>query len=44
MTTAQKRVALSKVYDGPKWAEKVRKMSDQQVVAIYLRLKQQNKL
>ena len=44
MNTNQKRQELLKAYDSPKWHDKVKKMSDAQVVAIYLRLKQQNKL
>lgn len=41
----QMREAVLKVGQFPKqWAEKVNKMSDTQVQAIYLRLKAQNKL
>ena len=41
----QMREAVLKVGQFPKqWAEKVNKMSDAQVQAIYLRLKAQNKL
>jgi len=36
----QKRDFVSNLYPGPKWKAKVRKMSDAQVVAIYL--KEQN--
>lgn len=40
-----KREAVKKIGQFPKqWAEKVDKMSDAQVVAIYIRLKSQNKL
>jgi len=39
------REAVKKIGQFPKqWAEKVDKMSDKQVVAIYIRLKAQNKL
>lgn len=36
MTIAQMRDYLSRLY-GPSWAEKVRKMPDSQVVAVYQR-------
>lgn len=38
------REALKKVYKGPVWIARVNKMPDAQVTAIYLNLKQQNKL
>lgn len=38
------RASLKTVYIGKKWARKVDKMTDDQVVAIYRRLQQQNKL
>jgi len=38
------REELKKAYPGKKWAEKVKKMSESQVAAVYLRLKQQNKV
>lgn len=44
MNTNQKRQALLTISDNPAWHEKVKKMADNQVVAIYLRLKSQNKL
>lgn len=44
VTVEQQRQALLGAYSGPKWQQKVKKMSDSQVTAIYLRLKQQNKL
>ena len=44
MGNNDKREALKKVYNSRAWAEKVNKMSDDQVVAIYLRLKSQNKI
>lgn len=40
----QKRALVSNAYPGPDWAEKVAKMSDKQVAAIYIRLLAQNKL
>lgn len=40
----KKRQALLAAYPGEKWADKVRQMSDKQVVAIYINLKRQNKL
>jgi hypothetical protein len=38
------REAIKKVYKSKQWSDKVNKMTDDQVVAIYLRLKSQNKL
>ena len=35
MTVGEMRLAISKVYDGQKWKDKVRDMSDSQVTAIY---------
>lgn len=35
MSIEQMRAAIAKVYPGTKWAFKVAKMSDSQVVAIY---------
>lgn len=44
MTSAFKeREWLKKAYPGPKWAEKVNKMTDGQVLAAYLRLQQNPK-
>ena len=40
----RKRQALLSAYPGDKWAEKVKKMSEAQVIAIYMNLKRQNKL
>lgn len=39
-----KREALKKVFPTQSWAEKVKNMPDSQVIAVYLRLKNQNKL
>jgi len=38
------REQLKGVYKNPTWANKVDKMSEDQVIAIYLRLKAQGKL
>lgn len=43
-TTMNKREALKGAYPGPKWQAKVAKMSESQVTAIYLNLKQQGKV
>jgi hypothetical protein len=37
-----KRAALKKAYKSQKWSKKVDEMDDDQVVAVYLRLQQQN--
>lgn len=37
MTDAQKRQYVYNLYDGPRWKRRVEKMSDDQVVAIYLK-------
>lgn len=44
MPTKAMRAALKTVYPSKKWAQKVDKMSDAQVVAIYRNLQQQNKV
>jgi len=44
MTINQRRDNLKTVYPSPKWTHKVDKMSDNQVLAIYLRLQAQGKL
>lgn len=41
---AQKREAVKGAYFGPGWKKKVDKMSDEQVIAVYLRLKNQQKI
>lgn len=38
MSNEQKRVMITKAYNGTSWAEKVKKMSDAQVHSIYMRL------
>lgn len=35
-----KRQEITKAYKGPAWANRVKNMSDNQVIAVYLRLKQ----
>lgn len=44
MAKEKERRALLDVYSGDRWRRKVTDMSDEQVVAIYLRLKQQGKI
>lgn len=41
MANEKERQALLEAYSGQKWFDKVKKMSDAQVVAVYLRLKSQ---
>lgn len=36
-----KRQELMKVYPTPKWVDRVKKMADKQVIAVYFRLKEQ---
>ena len=43
-STERARQALLKAYPGKVWADKVNKMTDSQVVAIYMRLKAQGKI
>lgn len=42
--TQRKRNEVAQAYSGPGWTNKVRMMSDQQVIAVYLRLKRQGKV
>ena len=44
MASRQQRELLKKAYPNKKWAEKVDSMTDTQVVAVYMRLKQQKKI
>ena len=44
MTTAQKRNAVKNAYPHSDWGKRVDKMTDDQVIAIYLRLKLQGKI
>lgn len=39
-----KREAVKFAYPSPTWANKVMKMTDSQIIAVYLRLKSQNKV
>lgn len=39
-----KREAVKQAYQSPSWRAKVDKMRDAQVIAVYLRLKQSNKV
>lgn len=38
MSVEQMRAAILKVYSGDRWAYKVKRMSDKQVIAVYYRL------
>jgi hypothetical protein len=44
MKIDQKREALKGAYSGEKWIVKVDKMSDEQIIAVYNRLKSQGKV
>jgi hypothetical protein len=44
LTIEDKRQAVARAYSGRAWREKVDKMTDPQVIAIYFRLKAQNKI
>lgn len=44
MAAINEREAIKKIGRSPEWANKVDKMSDDQVIAIYLRLKSEGKL
>lgn len=39
-----KKNAVTQAYSGPAWKAKVDKMTDSQIIAVYLRLKSQNKV
>jgi hypothetical protein len=43
-TESKERQAVAAAYDGPGWKEKVRNMSDAQVIAVYMRLKAQGRI
>lgn len=43
-TESKEREALKAAYPGRQWLQKVAKMSDAQVTAVYLRLKKQGKV
>lgn len=40
----RKRMEVERAYSSSSWASKVRMMSDQQVIAVYLRLKRTGKV
>ena len=44
MASNQEREALKKAYPSKRWAEKVDRMSEAQITAIYIRLRAQGKL
>lgn len=44
MATHNEREKLKSAYPGKKWADKVDKMSDSQVIAVLRRLQAQNKI
>lgn len=44
MNAQQMRDAVSKAYSGPDWPYKVKKMPDNQVIALYYRLLKSKKL
>lgn len=44
MNTHQKREALKSAYSGKSWSRKVDKMPEDQVDAIYIRLRNQGKI
>lgn len=44
MRIQQKRDAVKGAYSGQKWKDKVDLMSDDQILAIYIRLKHQGKV
>jgi hypothetical protein len=43
-TNTKEREALKGAYSGEKWIDKVNRMSDAQVVAVYMRLRAQGKI
>ena len=43
MEVEQMRCLISKVYEGPKWKDKVRHMPDNQVIAVYYKFAQNGK-
>lgn len=44
MSPQQQRLEIKKIYPGKNWSDKVDRMSDNQVIAVYLRLKGKGKL
>ncbi len=43
-TNSKEREAVKAAYPGPKWADKVKHMTDEQVIAVYFRLKRNGKV
>lgn len=43
-TLSERREAVKTAYKNQAWAERVKEMTEEQVTAIYLRLKAQNKI
>jgi hypothetical protein len=41
---SKERAAVSAAYFGERWATKVKNMPDEQIVAVYMRLKQQGRI
>lgn len=44
LSVNEKRAQIQKAYKGASWAEKVSKMSDAQVNAVYIRFKNERKI
>lgn len=44
MNTEQKRIRLIEAYPGPNWKSRVLKMSEKQVVALYLKFQKEGKI
>lgn len=43
-TNTKEREAVKSAYPGPKWAKRVDNMEDDQIVAVYMRLRIQGKI
>lgn len=41
---ARKRLVVSQAYPGTRWQERVKKMPDSQIIALYFRLKAKGKI
>jgi hypothetical protein len=44
MSSSQQRLELKKLYPGKNWSDRVDAMPDNQVAAVYIRLKNEGKL
>lgn len=44
MSCIRERELVKKAYTGERWANKVNRMSDQQIIAIFFRLRRQGKI